>query len=181
MTMSSIGLPTLNGFIGEILILQGVFVADKIWAAFAASGIVLGAAYMLYLYQRTMFGKVENPKNEKLRDLNGREFATFVPLIILAIWIGLYPKPFLDRLDTSVARVVARVSPAYAPTAQAANCAPPAPSTPAAVGTEPAGAPPAAELLAANNSAAPFLTAAPCGPDGQPLVASSSVQGGVAR
>ena len=69
MTMSSIGLPTLNGFIGEFLILQGVFVASKIWAAFAASGVVLGAAYMLYLYQRTMFGKVENPKNERLLDI----------------------------------------------------------------------------------------------------------------
>src|SRR5512145_2859875 len=64
MTMSSIGLPALNGFIGELLILQGVFVANKMWAAFAASGVVLGAAYMLWLYQRTMFGKVENPKNE---------------------------------------------------------------------------------------------------------------------
>jgi NADH-quinone oxidoreductase subunit M len=113
MTMSSIGLPTLNGFIGEILILQGIFVVDKIWAAFAATGIVLGAVYMLSLYQRTMFGTIENPKNEKLLDLSGREFATFVPLIILAIWIGLYPKPFLDRLETSVQRVVARVSPQY--------------------------------------------------------------------
>jgi NADH-quinone oxidoreductase subunit M len=114
MTMSSIGLPTLNGFIGEILILQGIFVVDKIWAAFAATGIVLGAVYMLSLYQRTMFGKIENPKNEKLLDLSGREFATFAPLIVLAVWIGLYPKPFLDRLDTSVQRVVARVSPEYA-------------------------------------------------------------------
>ena len=70
MTMSSIGLPALNGFIGEFLILQGVFVANKLWAAVAASGIVLGAAYMLSLYQRTMFGKIENPKNEKLLDLN---------------------------------------------------------------------------------------------------------------
>ena len=70
MTMSSIGLPTLNGFIGEFLILQGVFVASKMWAAFAASGVVLGAAYMLYLYQRTMFGKIENPKNERLLDLS---------------------------------------------------------------------------------------------------------------
>ena len=81
MTMSSIGLPTLNGFIGELLILQGVFVANKIWAAFAASGVVLGATYMLYLYQRTMFGKVENPKNEHLLDLSHREFATFAPLL----------------------------------------------------------------------------------------------------
>jgi NADH-quinone oxidoreductase subunit M len=113
MTMSSIGLPALNGFIGEFLILQGVFVASKVWAAFAASGVVLGAAYMLFLYQRTMFGKIENPKNEKLLDLSGREFATFAPLLILAVWIGLYPAPFLRRLDTSVQRVVARVSPQY--------------------------------------------------------------------
>jgi NADH-quinone oxidoreductase subunit M len=121
MTMSSIGLPTLNGFIGEFLILQGVFVANKLWAVFAASGVVLGAAYMLYLYQRTMFGKVDNPKNERLTDLTGREFATFAPLIILAVWIGLYPAPFLRRLDTSVQRVVARVSPQYRPGTLAAS------------------------------------------------------------
>ena len=113
MTMSSIGLPALNGFIGELLILQGVFVANKIWAAFAASGVVLGAAYMLWLYQRTMFGKIENPKNEHLQDLNFREFATYAPLLILAVWIGLYPKPFIDRLQTSVDRVVVRINPEY--------------------------------------------------------------------
>ena len=115
MTMSSIGLPTLNGFIGEILILQGIFVVNKVWAAFAATGIVLGAAYMLWLYQRTMFGAVNNPKNEGLSDLSLREFATFTPLLILAVWIGLYPKPFIDRLDTSVDRVMARVNSTYAP------------------------------------------------------------------
>ena len=114
MTMSSIGLPTLNGFIGELLILQGVFVANKLWAVAAASGVVLGAAYMLSLYQRTMFGKIENPKNERLLDLTHREFATFVPLLILAVWMGLYPAPFLRRLDTSVQRIVARVNPQYA-------------------------------------------------------------------
>jgi len=161
MTMSSIGLPTLNGFIGEFLILQGVFVAPhpflgggKIWAAFAASGIVLGAAYMLYLYQRTMFGRIENPKNEKLADLTGREFATFAPLLALAVWIGLYPAPFLRRLDTSVQRVIARVSPQYTQGTQAAaDCAP------------------APDLLAAN-TAAPFLAAVPCDPDGQPLTSA---------
>src|SRR5215813_5001975 len=123
MTMPSIGLPTLNGFIGEFLILQGVFVASKMWAAFAASGVVLGAAYMLYLYQRTMFGKVENPKNEKLPDLNQREFATFAPLLVLAVWIGLYPAPFLRRIETSVRHVVSRVSPEYE-AKYAANCDP---------------------------------------------------------
>ena len=115
MTMSSIGLPTLNGFIGEVLILQGVFVVSKFWAFVAASGIVLGAAYMLWLYQRTMFGAVTNPKNEKLPDLTLREVWTFVPLLILAVWIGLYPKPFLDRLETSVDNVMARVSSDYTP------------------------------------------------------------------
>ncbi len=115
MTMSSIGLPALNGFIGEVLILQGVFVVSKAWAAVAASGIVLGAAYMLWLYQRTMFGDVTNPKNENLADVSLREFATFVPLLILAVWIGLYPKPFLDRLETSVDRVMARVNSDYRP------------------------------------------------------------------
>jgi NADH-quinone oxidoreductase subunit M len=167
MTMSSIGLPTLNGFIGEFLILQGVFVASKMWAAFAASGVVLGAAYMLYLYQRTMFGRVENPKNEKLLDLSGREFATFAPLIVLAVWIGLYPKPFLDRLDTSVHRVIARVSPQYSQLA--ADCGASSPPV-VAGGLSPAA--PTPELLA-TNSAARFLAAAPCGPDGKPLEAPS--------
>src|SRR5205085_4852546 len=105
---------TLNGFIGEFLILQGVFAEHKLWAAFAASGVVLGAAYMLYLYQRTMFGKIENPKNERLLDLSHREFATFAPLIVLAVWMGLYPSPFLTRLNTSVQNVMSRVNPQYA-------------------------------------------------------------------
>ena len=115
MTLSSIGLPTLNGFIGEILILQGVFVVNKMWAAVAATGIVLGAAYMLWLYQRTMFGNIENPKNKSLPDLNAREVATFVPLIVLAFWIGLYPAPFLNRLESSVTYVMSHVNSTYAP------------------------------------------------------------------
>jgi NADH-quinone oxidoreductase subunit M len=123
MTMSSIGLPTLNGFIGEFLILQGAFIANIWWAVVAGSGVVLGAAYMLWLYQRTMFGKVENPKNEQLPDMSLREVATFVPLIILAVWIGIYPKPFLDRLAPTVNTVVARVNPAYpAVAAKAPDC-----------------------------------------------------------
>src|SRR5439155_1421513 len=140
MTMSSIGLPTLNGFIGEFLILQGVFVASKVWAAFAASGVVLGAAYMLYLYQRTMFGKVENPKNERLLDLSHREFATFAPLIVLAVWMGLYPAPFLNRLRTSVDHVMARVDAAYAQKL-AADCGTPLPAATAGTASLAAAAP----------------------------------------
>ncbi|HXI26850.1 MAG TPA: NADH-quinone oxidoreductase subunit M [Vicinamibacterales bacterium] len=152
MTMSSIGLPTLNGFIGEFLILQGVFVASKVWAAFAASGVVLGAAYMLYLYQRTMFGKVENPKNEHLLDISNREFATFAPLLVLAVWMGIYPSPFLRRLETSVQRIVLRVSPQYA--AKYAECNP-------TVTPE--------RLAASSNPAAKFLAAVPCDANGNPL------------
>jgi NADH-quinone oxidoreductase subunit M len=115
MTMSSIGLPALNGFIGELLILLGVFPVSKTWTAVAASGIVLGAVYMLWLYQRTMFGRLDNPANASLKDLSLRELATFAPLVVLAFWIGLYPAPFLKRIETSVARVVLRLDAAYAP------------------------------------------------------------------
>src|SRR3989442_14314022 len=109
MTMSSIGLPLLNGFIGEFTIMMGALQEHLWWAVFAGSGIVLGAAYMLWLYQRTMLGKIENPANEKLVDLNLRELATVVPLIIVAFWIGLYPKPFFDVLDKPVNKIVAMV------------------------------------------------------------------------
>ena len=115
MTMSSIGLPALNGFIGELLILQGVYVVNKVWAAVAATGIVLGAAYMLWLFQRTMFGRIENPANASLKDLSAREVATFAPLVALAIWIGIYPSPVLRRLEPSVGRIVVRVNSVYAP------------------------------------------------------------------
>ncbi len=115
MTLSSIGLPALNGFIGELLILQGVFVVSRTWAACAAVGVVLGAAYMLWLYQRTMFGPLENPANRGLRDISGRELATLLPLVALAVWIGLYPAPLLRRLDSSVGRIVLRVNSVYGP------------------------------------------------------------------
>ncbi len=115
MTLSSIGMPALNGFIGELLVLQGIFVVNRTWAAIAATGIVLGAAYMLWLYQRTMFGRLDNPANQTLSDLSAREVATFLPLVALAIWIGIYPTPLLRRLDASVGRIVMRVNSVYGP------------------------------------------------------------------
>ena len=115
MTMSSIGLPVLNGFIGELLVLQGAFVVSRTWAALAGTGVVLGAAYMLWLYQRTMFGRVDNPLNASLLDLNRREVATLMPLVALAVWIGVYPGPILRRLDSSVGRIVVRVNSVYGP------------------------------------------------------------------
>jgi NADH-quinone oxidoreductase subunit M len=109
---SSAGLPLLNGFIGEFTILQGVYAADRIWAALAASGIVLGAAYLLWLYQRTMLGEVTNDKNRLLPDLNLREWVVFMPLIVLCFWIGIYPKPYFDILQKPTAALVERVNPA---------------------------------------------------------------------
>ncbi len=111
--LSSAGLPLLNGFIGEFTILQGAFEANRIWAAFAVIGIIFGAAYLLWLYQRTMLGKVTNPKNLGLRDLNLREMAIFLPLIAWAIWIGVYPKPYFDVLEKPVAQIVERVHHGY--------------------------------------------------------------------
>ena len=108
--LSSMGLPGLNGFIGEFLILIGAFRVSYAWAAFAVTGIVLGAAYMLWLYQRTMFGALENPKNATLKDLSPREMSTLVPIIIMCFWIGLYPSPFLSRTEASVKSILTRVN-----------------------------------------------------------------------
>jgi NADH-quinone oxidoreductase subunit M len=109
MFMSSMGLPLLNGFVGEFTILQGAFTANKYWAAWAVPGVVLAAAYLLWLYQRVFFGPVNNPKNEKLIDLTPRELATFVPLVILAFWMGIYPKPFFQILDKPVQELVQHI------------------------------------------------------------------------
>ena len=97
--LASMGLPLLNGFIGEFLILQGAYSANPVWAYWAVSGVVLGAAYLLWLYQRVFWGKVTNPENQHLTDLNARELGTLIPLVALCFWIGLYPKPFLDYLE----------------------------------------------------------------------------------
>ena len=128
MFLSSMGLPLLNGFIGEFNIMQGTFMEKWQWAAWAVPGVVLAAAYLLWLYQRVFFGTVTNPKNEKLHDLTPREVATFVPLIIMAFWIGLYPKPFLQILEQPVNHTIAIVRPDVSanPAAVNATAQPPA-------------------------------------------------------
>ena len=103
------GLPTLNGFIGEIMILQGAFSVNKVWAYWAVLGIILGAAYLLWLYQRVFWGEVKHDENRKLIDLNARELATILPLAFLCFWIGLYPKPFMKITDTSLNHLVETV------------------------------------------------------------------------
>jgi len=113
MTMSSIGLPLLNGFIGEFTIMMGAYQANMWYAVIGGAGIVLGAAYMLWLYQRTMFGKNENPANQNLLDLNARELATLIPLIIVAFWIGLYPTSFTQFLEKPVNKLVETIKPDF--------------------------------------------------------------------
>jgi hypothetical protein len=105
------GLPLLNGFIGEFMILQGAYAANRVWAYWAVSGIVLGAAYLLWLYQRVFWGKITNEDNRHLVDLNARELATLLPLVALCFAIGIYPKPFLDFLHAPVNHIAAVVQP----------------------------------------------------------------------
>jgi NADH-quinone oxidoreductase subunit M len=106
---SSIGLPGLNGFVGEFLILIGAFKANVVYAAFAVTGIILGAAYMLWLYQRTMFGEPTTEENRTMRDMNGLEIAYMLPLVILMFWIGLYPRPYLNLMEPTVNHYVSQM------------------------------------------------------------------------
>src|SRR6267154_86508 len=112
-SLSSLGMPLLNGFIGEFTILQGAFQVSNAWAAWGSLGVVLGAAYLLWLYQRVMFGPVTQFANEDLPDLNLREYATLVPLVILAFWIGIYPKPFFAFIEKPVQKIVEQVNPNF--------------------------------------------------------------------
>jgi len=125
MVMTAIGLPLLAVFISEFLALRGAFESNPYWAGWAALGIILNAGYFLWLYQRMFFGPIDNPKNSNLPDLNVREWAYMAPLMIMSLWIGVYPKPFLAFLEKPVNAVVKQVRPDY-----------PIPGMPAPAGTE---------------------------------------------
>jgi len=105
-TLSSIGLPGLNGFVGEFLVLLGTFGANKTRAAFAATGVILSAVYMLWMYQRVVWGEITNDANRTLDDMNTRERRMFAPLLILIVWMGMYSSHFLRPMDASVAKVI---------------------------------------------------------------------------
>jgi NADH-quinone oxidoreductase subunit M len=110
--LSSLGLPGLNGFVGEFLVLLGAFRMPGLGpfvAAVSALGVILAAVYLLWMYQRVMFGPVTNEKNRGLPDLTRREFWTLAPVLLLILWLGVYPNPFLRKLDGSVAEVLQRV------------------------------------------------------------------------
>jgi len=105
-TMSSIGLPMLNGFVGEFLILVGTYLAAPVFAILATSGVVLAAAYMLWMFRRVMFGPVDNPENRGLIDLGLREKVVVLAMLIPIIWIGVYPNPILRRIEPSVIELI---------------------------------------------------------------------------
>ncbi|MGY8986394.1 MAG: NADH-quinone oxidoreductase subunit M [Sphingomonadales bacterium] len=105
-TLASIGLPGTSGFVGEILVLFGAYRATT-WVAFIAStGVILGAAYMLYLYRRVIFGELTKPDLKTLVDLNKREVIIFTPLILVVVWMGVYPASFLDVIHVSVENLI---------------------------------------------------------------------------
>ncbi len=108
-TLSSIGLPGLNGFVGEFLILLGTFGVSQGRAALAATGVILSAVYMLWMYQRVIWGQITNAKNELLSDMNGREKLMILPLLILIVWMGMYSNHFLRPMDATVSRLVHQV------------------------------------------------------------------------
>jgi NADH-quinone oxidoreductase subunit M len=108
-TLSSIGLPGLNGFVGEFLILVGTFRVNVLYAVLATAGIILAAVYMLWMFQRVMFGPLTHEANRGLVDLTPREMAVLAPVLALIVWIGIYPQPFLRTTEASVAQLLARV------------------------------------------------------------------------
>ena len=109
-TFSSVGLPGLNGFVGEFTILVGAFRANPVYAVFAALGVILGAWYMLTMFRQVMHGPLDKPANRELKDLSAREIAVLVPIIILIFLIGIFPNLFLDKMGTSVAALLAQVA-----------------------------------------------------------------------
>jgi NADH-quinone oxidoreductase subunit M len=108
-TFSSIGLPGLNGFVGEFLIMLGAFAVTPFWTAWAATGMILGAVYMLWMFRRVIFGPLTKPENQKLQDLDGRELLILAPVVALIVFMGVYPQPFLSRMKPSIDLTLKRV------------------------------------------------------------------------
>ncbi len=110
-TFSSIGLPGTNGFVGEFLVLLGAFQSELRWfAVVATTGVVLAAVYMLWMFQRVMFGELKNPANQKLKDLSAREVVLMLPLLVFVFWIGLYPNPFFERMTPALEQLIERAN-----------------------------------------------------------------------
>jgi len=109
-TFSSIGLPGTNGFVGEFLALVGAFESGLRWyAVVATTGVIFAAVYMLWMFQRVMFGKITNPENEKLKDLSVREIVLMIPLVVFVFWIGLAPNTFLSKMNPAIEQLLIQV------------------------------------------------------------------------
>ena len=118
--LSSVGLPGLNGFVGEFLILLGAFksqfLASYWFAVLGATGVIFAAVYLLWSYQRVFFGKLENPANQKLADLSPRELAVLIPVVVFIVWIGFYPNTFLEKSALSSRQIIQQIQDARAGT-----------------------------------------------------------------
>jgi NADH-quinone oxidoreductase subunit M len=113
-SLSSLGLPLLNGFVGEFLIILGAFHASMVYGTLAAVGVVLAAVYLLWMVQRVFYGEITVEKNRDLHDCDRREKLILVVAVAVIIWMGVYPQPFLRRLDASATQIVERMQPANA-------------------------------------------------------------------
>jgi NADH-quinone oxidoreductase subunit M len=122
-SMASVGLPGTSGFIGEFLVIMGAFRVNVFVALLAATGMVLGAAYMLWLYRRVIFGALEKAELKKILDLNAREAAVFAPLVVVTLWMGIYPSAFIDFFDESVRQLIENHQAAMEAAAAAAQLA----------------------------------------------------------
>jgi NADH-quinone oxidoreductase subunit M len=109
MALASIGIPGTNGFVGEFLIILGVFKLNTTYAIIAAIGIIFAAGYMLWMFQRVFFGVAESEENRKLKDLTWPEKLIIIPLVIAVFWIGFYPKPFIEKIEPSVIQLIEHV------------------------------------------------------------------------
>jgi NADH-quinone oxidoreductase subunit M len=122
--LSSIGLPGLNGFVGEFLVLLGSFSTYPWATGIATTGVVFAAAYLLWALQRMIFNKLEKPENEGLTDLTGRELAVLIPLIIGIVWLGLFPGPVLRRMEPATRHYVESVQQGRAPSSASMGATP---------------------------------------------------------
>jgi NADH-quinone oxidoreductase subunit M len=118
--LSSAGLPGLNGFVGEFLILVGTFRVHRLAAVIATTGIIFAVVYLLWMYQRVIFGEITREENRRLSDLSPREWAVLVPVVVFIVWIGVHPAPFLRVTETSVEALISQVQAKAAATASAA-------------------------------------------------------------
>jgi NADH-quinone oxidoreductase subunit M len=108
-SLSSLGLPGLNGFVGEFLILVGAFQVNRTMAAVATTGIIFAAVYMLWMYQRVVFGKVTREANLALRDLSLREWLVLAPVLLFIVWIGVYPVAFTGKTEATIEALIEQV------------------------------------------------------------------------